>query len=110
MKRYNDDPIFTSICATFIVIGIYLVALLKILVAFGFLSEFPVFSKTYLYNKLSWYPYLAVIFALVYFYFSRAKRKALIQEFNAAEDFYSGKVIVKFLIILAIPVVGFVYL
>jgi uncharacterized membrane protein YjfL (UPF0719 family) len=83
---------------------------MKILVAFGIVSSIPVFSDTYLYNKLSWYPFVVVIFAFVYLYFSPSKRKALIQKLNVAENFYSGRAILLLLIVLALPILGIVHL
>lgn len=109
LKRRNDDTVFTSIIGVFLLAGLHLMTIIEILVYFK-LIKMPVFSSTYLYNKLSWYIPWAVVLGIIYMYFGKKKTKTIIEKYSSKENFYSLANNTLFLLIIGIPVLIIVLL
>ena len=109
-KTYDDDPAFTAIISSFLVVCLYLLSTHTILHKLGYVSELPIFSHTYLYNKLYWYGPISIVFGIVYLFFSKKKRGAIIKMFDEVEDFFSFRSILIFTLVVALPIFIITYL
>jgi hypothetical protein len=103
-KTYDKDPSFTAILAVFITFCLYLLSIHKILFNFGYVSKLPVFSNTYLFNKLRWMVPVLVLFVFFYMFFTSDKRQTIIQRFNKHDDFFSFGSIFLFVLIIGLPI------
>jgi hypothetical protein len=99
----KSDAVFTAILGTGIIICLHILTMAVILSYFGIIGKIPVFSKTYLYNKLAWYPFIAVLLALVFLYFNKARVNSIKSKYGAKEDFYTFGNIILFILLIAIP-------
>lgn len=108
-RRFDRDPTFTSILATFIVINLYLLAILKLFLKLGFVRSYPTFHNTYLYNKLYWYIPAAIVLCIVYSYFSNSRRGLIIKKFEEKNDFYSMGAVFLFVLIVSVPIFTVAY-
>ena len=103
-RRGDNDAAFTAILATFILIALYFLAAIKFLFHFGLIGSYPRFGDIYLYNKLYWYIPGAIVLGAVYLYFSSDRRKAIIDEYDSFEDFYTFGTVMLFLFVLLLPI------
>jgi len=65
----EDDRISVSKVFTFIIVGLHIITIWKVLAYFDIVGKIPVFSKVYLYNKYIWFLPLSIVMALVFVYF-----------------------------------------
>ena len=98
-----DDTIFTSVLWTFIIIGLHIMAFIKLLVWFNVMASMPLFSKIYLYNKLHWFLPLSVVLLIVFLYFNKGKTKKIIEKNEERHNFFTLKNIVTFLATIIVP-------
>ena len=105
----EDDKIYTAILFCFIIVGLHLIAFVKILKYFNISGDLPVFSSIYLYNKLYWYIPGAIILAIMLFYFNKRRVKEIIKH-RDVERFFSLKNIFFFLLTLILPILVIAYL
>ena len=98
-----DDTIFTSVLWTFIIIGLNIMAFIKLLVWFNVMASMPLFSKIYLYNKLHWFLPLSVVLLIVFLYFNKGKTKKIIEKNEERHNFFTLKNIVTFLATIIVP-------
>lgn len=104
LVRRNDDPIFTSILGVFVIVGLHLLTIIRLLDYFGIVS-YPSFNSAYLYNKLFWYIPGAVILGGVYIYFGKVKTKSIIDRYSAKDNFFTFQHILFFLLQILIPII-----
>lgn len=109
-KRYDNDPKFTSVLGVFIVVSLYLIAILKLLVRLKLIDNFPIFSETYYYNKLAWTLVALPFCFLVILYFDKKKVKTIIEKHQVIDTFYDFKRLGLFVIIVGLPILGLVKL
>ena len=102
-RKGDDDSLFSSILCIFLIVGLHIVAVLKICAHFNNIEGMPVFSGTYLHNKLYWFLPLGVVLGIVYLYFNKSKTKRIIEKYSAKEDFFSLANIALFLIVIIVP-------
>lgn len=108
-RSYDDDPAFTSIISVFVIFCLYLLATHRIFFNMGYVENLPIFSRTYLYNKLYWYVPILVLFGIFYMFFLKGKRDAIIKKFDEFEDFFSFRSILIFTIIISLPIFVIAY-
>ncbi len=101
----DDDSLFSSILGVFLVIGLHIIALLKILAHFNVIEGLPIFSDTYLHNKLYWFLPLGVILGIVYLYFNKRKAKRVIDKYSSKENFYSLGNVTLFIFLIVVPAI-----
>lgn len=106
--RDPNQKVFTAIMFTFIVMSLHILAVLKLMVYFTIIDNFPVFSSSYLYNKLSWYPFLMVPLILVIVYFNKKRTTQIITQRSQEKPFFTIRNILTFSLTLAIPIVIFI--
>lgn len=104
LVRRKDNTVFTSVLGVAIIISLHILSIAILLSYFDVIGEIPVFSKTYLYNKLYWYAPVLLLIGIVFMYFTKSKVKSILEKYSARENFYSFGNILLFLSLILIPV------
>lgn len=99
----KDNTVFTSILGVAIIISLHILSIAILLSYFNVIGKIPVFSKTYLYNKLYWYIPVLLLIGIVFLYFNKSKVKSILEKYSAKEDFYSFGNIMFFLLMIVVP-------
>ncbi len=105
LLKLNDDTIFTAKLGIVLLVCLQLISIADILKYFGLIDGLPVFSDVYLYNKLSWYPFIFVVVGLVLLYFGKKRTKVIIEKYSAKDNFFSIGNILLFLLLFIVPIV-----
>lgn len=95
---------FVAIALTFMVILLHISVILKLMVFFGIINNFPIFSSTYLYNKLSWYPILILLIILMLLYFNKKRTTKIINEKFGHRPFFTLRNIFLVCVIIGVPI------
>lgn len=100
----KDNTVFTSILGVAIIIFLHILSIVILLSYFNVMGKIPVFSKTYLYNKLYWYVPVLLLIGIVYLYFNKTKVRSILEKYSAKDEFYSFGNIILFLLMIAAPI------
>jgi hypothetical protein len=103
LVRRKDNTVFTSVLGVAIIISLHILSIAILLSYFDVIAEIPVFSKTYLYNKLYWYAPVLLLIGIVFMYFTKSKVKSILEKYSARENFYSFGNIILFLLMIVVP-------
>lgn len=103
LLRRKDNTVFTSVLGVTIIISLHILSIAILLSNFNIIGEIPVFSKTYLYNKLYWYPPVLLLIGIVFMYFTKSRVKSILEKYSVKENFYSFGNIILFLLMIVIP-------
>ena len=103
LLRRKDNTVFTSVLGVTIIISLHILSIAILLSHFNIIGEIPVFSKTYLYNKLYWYPSVLLLTGIVFMYFTKSRVKSILEKYSVNENFYSFGNIILFLLMIVIP-------
>lgn len=98
------DAVFTSKLAMAVIVVLHLVTIAKILVYLKVINGIPIFSSTYLHNKLYWYIPILLLFGIIFFLFDKSKTKEVIDKYSKT-NFYSIGNVFLFLLFIIIPII-----
>ena len=103
LARLNDDTVFTSVLGVAIIIFLHVLSIAILLSHFHVIGKLPVFSETYLYNKLYWYLPSLLFIGIVFMFFTKSKVKSIVEKYSGKEDFFSFGNIILFLLMILVP-------
>jgi len=103
LERRKDNTVFTSILGVTIIVFLHVLSVVFLLSHFNIIGKIPVFSNTYLYNKLYWFVPSLVFIGIIFLYFTKRKVKSILEKYSAKEDFYSFGSIIFFLLMIVVP-------
>lgn len=87
LLRSKENSVFTSVLGVAIIISLHILSIAILLSHFNIIGEIPVFSKTYLYNKLYWYAPVLLLIGIVFMYFTKSKVKSILEKYSGKENF-----------------------
>ena len=105
LSRKKDDAVFISTLGVAIIISLHILAVAILLGYFQLIPKIPVFSNTYLYNKLYWYTPALMVIGIAFLYFTKTRVQTVFAKYSSSGNFYSNLNILLLLLIILTPAI-----